>query len=167
MFDDDIPETEVPVEAKITSVGNASGARIPTKGLPPSVEFVRDRKDRGKPTAWVQVSTVNRSWKRAGKNVTYIEPGNKGGSQAKRTRIMKGLKAQKKVASLKMSTVKLNDDGNIEFVDGRHRFALLRDLGVTQVPVVLDESDATEFARSFGIERKGPLKVSLRKVSRR
>lgn len=39
-----------------------------------------------------------------------------------------------------MSEIRVNPDGSINFIDGRHRLAVLRDLGYTDVPIVVSNS---------------------------
>ena len=49
-----------------------------------------------------------------------------------------------------MATVALNDDGEISFTDGRHRFAWLRDHGLLALPMQFPPDQAEMIATRFG-----------------
>jgi ParB-like chromosome segregation protein Spo0J len=44
--------------------------------------------------------------------------------------------------------------GEASFVDGRHRFAVLRDLGLKTIPVTVAKEEATAFRRKYGAKRR-------------
>ena len=47
--------------------------------------------------------------------------------------------------------LKIHSDHEIQFQNGRHRFAVLRDRGVKQMPVMTFRDGAEEFRRRFGV----------------
>lgn len=50
--------------------------------------------------------------------------------------------------SIELSDVNVSSNGDISFVNGRHRYAWLRDKGVDPIPVAMD-NDSIENARRF------------------
>lgn len=49
-----------------------------------------------------------------------------------------------------MPHLSIDDDGALLFVDGRHRFAWVRDHGATALPVTTDPDGAAQLAAGFG-----------------
>lgn len=48
--------------------------------------------------------------------------------------------------------VTIDDDGLVDFDDGRHRFAVLRDMGVESIPVNVPKDQAEIFRKKFGVQ---------------
>lgn len=147
-------ETEVPTTSLIESV-KVGDESLSTRSLPGTIEMTGPE---SAASSWVQTSTLNRAWKRYGTG--YVKPG--GNDLKKRRALVSYLKRQGNGARLDMPVVRLDGD-NIEILKGRETFALLRDLGVTQVPVRVSASNVTRFSRTFGLARQGN-KLTLGKV---
>lgn len=52
---------------------------------------------------------------------------------------------------IEMPYVSVGADGQMSFEDGRHRFSVLRDMGVNKIPVMVDADSADEFSSRFGV----------------
>lgn len=59
------------------------------------------------------------------------------------------LKGETKTGDVAASLVNVSPDGRIDFVNGRHRYAVLRDLGAKQIPVSMDK-DSIPHAKRHG-----------------
>ncbi len=59
-------------------------------------------------------------------------------------------KARAESIPVEMPRMGLDADGNATVINGRHRFAVLRDEGVTALPVSVDKDAARKFKRKFG-----------------
>lgn len=79
----------------------------------------------------------------------YLPPGDEGPSEirGRRSGFAEFLKKGKPVQA---SRVSLQNDGSVYFVDGRHRFAVLRDRGAARVGVMVKRSQAKKFRQRFG-----------------
>jgi hypothetical protein len=53
-------------------------------------------------------------------------------------------------APIEMGRVNLAPDGTVSFEDGRHRFAVLREMGFRRLPFVVPAAEAGEFRTRFG-----------------
>ena len=51
---------------------------------------------------------------------------------------------------MKIPSLHINDKGEAEFNNGRHRFAVIRDSGATHIPVSLDTKEAYNNAKKHG-----------------
>ncbi len=89
------------------------------------------------------------------KDTGYYIPAGGGGAEIKGRRA--GFeKFLAKGQPIEAPRVTLDPDGTISFTDGRHRFSLLRDLGVTNVAVMVDESQAAAVASLYGATAPTP-----------
>jgi len=52
---------------------------------------------------------------------------------------------------IEASRVGFDWKGNVTFGNGRHRFSVLRDIGLDRIPIAVHNSDAKEFKRRFGV----------------
>lgn len=78
----------------------------------------------------------------------YIGPQGEGGISGRYERFGNWLKGGEAVG---MPEVCLNDKGEVAFINGRHRFAWMRDHGVKKLPVAVPAGDAKEVQAKFGI----------------
>jgi hypothetical protein len=61
----------------------------------------------------------------------------------------------KDAKSIEASNVSVNKDGGIVFGDGRHRYAVLRDMGLDELPIVMDK-ESIKNAKKFGYLSDSP-----------
>jgi hypothetical protein len=76
----------------------------------------------------------------------YVGKGGEGGIEGRYKGFENWLKDAK---SLTASNVSVNKDGGIVFGDGRHRYAVLRDMGLDKLPISMDK-ESIENAKKFG-----------------
>lgn len=99
----------------------------------------------GMRTIMVDPAKLDEAWK---KQDTYIPAGGGGAEMAgKRNSFQEFLATRKAIESSKSF---INKDGSVDFEDGRHRFSVLRDRGVSRVGMTVPEDQAEEFQRRFG-----------------
>jgi hypothetical protein len=147
-------------------LGQASPLLAPmTKGLPVGASI----KNVGKDSSAIQIGdrtipvTINRIDKKSGGELVNVNPsafdeafsktswqyvGEKGkdGISGRYEKFENFLKDAK---SIEASNVSVNKDGGIVFGDGRHRYAVLRDLGLDELPIVMDK-ESIKNAKKFG-----------------
>lgn len=99
-------------------------------------------------TVIVDVSKLNAAW--AKDHGFYLAPG----AEHVRGRIDEARRylerAQREGLPFDQSRATIDPDGTVSFADGRHRFAMLRDRGIAQLPISVPASQAEEFKRRFG-----------------
>jgi len=100
--------------------------------------------DRKYPMVMINVPAFDRGFARD--RGFYIGPGGSGDAIA--GRYQRFLEFLEKNDSMEASAVSVGEDGKVAFSNGRHRYAVLRDLGVTVMPVVV--LDGLENAERFG-----------------
>ena len=76
----------------------------------------------------------------------YVGKGGEGGIEGRYKGFENWLKDAK---SMTASNVSVNKDGGIVFGDGRHRYAVLRDMGLDKLPISMDK-DSIKNAKKFG-----------------
>jgi hypothetical protein len=76
----------------------------------------------------------------------YVGKGGEGGIEGRYKGFENWLKDAK---SMTASNVSVNKDGGIVFGDGRHRYAVLRDMGLDKLPISMDK-ESIENAKKFG-----------------
>jgi len=147
-------------------LGQAAPALAPlTKGLPVGASV----KNVGKDLSAIQIGdrtipvTINRIDKKSGGELVNVNPsafdeafsktswqyvGEKGkdGISGRYEKFENYLKDAK---SIEASNVSVNKDGGIVFGDGRHRYAVLRDMGLDELPIVMDK-ESIKNAKKFG-----------------
>jgi hypothetical protein len=101
-------------------------------------------------TVWVSVAKLDASWKK--RRVEYIGPGGTGPAIGDRYSRF-GIWLQRGEA-VWIPWVGLARDRQISFTDGRHRFAWLRDHGVTAVPIDVDPDEAKKIEKRFGTTKR-------------
>jgi hypothetical protein len=97
-------------------------------------------------TVWISAAKLDASWKR--RPVEYLGPGGTGPAIGDRYRRF-GIWLQRG-EPVWMPWVGLAADGDINFTDGRYRFAWLRDHGVTALPIDVDPDEAVTIEARFG-----------------
>jgi hypothetical protein len=153
-------------------LGQAAPALAPlTKGLPVGASI----KNVGKDLSAIQIGdrtipvTINRIDKKSGGELVNVNPsafdeafsktswqyvGEKGkeGISGRYEKFENFLKDAK---SIEASNVSVNKDGGIVFGDGRHRYAVLRDMGLDELPIVMDK-ESIKNAKKFGYLTDSP-----------
>ena len=96
---------------------------------------------------WVVVAKVDVSWRRD--QAAYIQPGGTmpPASRGKYEKVGNWVVSGRPVW---MSHVSLDDNGDVSFTDGRHRFAWMRGHGVRSLPVTTAPDQARAFRARFG-----------------
>jgi hypothetical protein len=143
----------------------SGGLDVPTDGLPESLAV------QGRPLApdaiggtyWVDVAALNAAWRAdaASYYISHDPPQGTydGGDQApeiagRRARFLEWLRGFGTRDAMEASMVSYTRYG-VDFTDGRHRFSVLRDLGIDRVPVTVladDEEKLQEFLARFGAD---------------
>jgi hypothetical protein len=133
--------------------------RLPRENAPaanpkdPTLLFTaseRSRRDRDV-MVWVSAAKLDRAWKKD--ESFYIAPGGTGPSSiGGRYQQFEGFltRARQIGTPVEMSQVYVDEAGGVSFVDGRHRFAVLRDQGVSKVPVAVSPDAALRMAELYG-----------------
>ena len=118
--------------------------------------FVPDRVYRDSETfvpVVVDVDKVDASFAKDGTGMSgnYIPPGGEGkrGCRAGFERWV-DTPSQEPIA-MSVLGLKVHSDREIQFLNGRHRFSVLRDRGVKTMPVMTFRDGAEEFRRRFGV----------------
>ena len=79
----------------------------------------------------------------------YIGAGGTGTESTTPKKYSAFAKFQKTAKSIEGALVQIDDQGRVKFQNGRHRFAYMRDNGVTSIPVVMD-AESRANAEKFG-----------------
>ena len=96
---------------------------------------------------WVSVSKLDAAWEAAGED--YIGHGGIGASIDGRYERF-GAWLRKNSGPVELPVVAMDDGNKLGFVDGRHRFAWLRDHGVRAMPVQVEVAQQQIFESQFG-----------------
>jgi len=102
-------------------------------------------------TLIVDVAKLDEVWAKDGGY--YLPPNEAGASEivGRRAGVAEYLKrAQREGMPFDQSQVVVDENGVVSFLDGRHRFAMLRDRGVKQVPVSVPAGDFEAMKERFG-----------------
>ena len=133
----------LPVGATIKNVGkDLSAIQIGDRTIPVTINRI-DKKSGGElvnvnPTAFDEAFSKT-SWQ-------YVGEKGKEGISGRYEKFENFLKDAK---SIEASNVSVNKDGGIVFGDGRHRYAVLRDMGLDELPIVMDK-ESIKNAKKFG-----------------
>ena len=143
----------LPVGATIKNVGkDLSAIQIGDRTIPVTINRI-DKKSGGElvnvnPTAFDEAFSKT-SWQ-------YVGEKGKEGISGRYEKFENFLKDAK---SIEASNVSVNKDGGIVFGDGRHRYAVLRDMGLDELPIVMDK-ESIKNAKKFGYLADTPKKPS-------
>lgn len=100
-------------------------------------------------TVWVDVDRLDRGFQRdAGFYIGASGQGAIPGRQADFRRFLSDADRH----AIEQPEVVVDPDGTVSFVNGRHRFSVLRDLGLTQIPVSVATGGVETARRLFGAE---------------
>jgi hypothetical protein len=91
---------------------------------------------------WVRPDRLDARW-----GVNRIEPSGKGAIEGRREGFERFLKEE---TPIQPPTVTIRKNGSVEFENGRHRFAVLRDRGVKEIPVSVDAEEAAALRSAIG-----------------
>jgi len=143
-----VSEAVQPGLATISAGGIKAALDAPTTSLSSgaTVSFIQHSiGGRHEVAVWVDPQRLDQDWQKdAG---YYLPPGeDKSGRAADFRRFLAKEKA------VEASRVVLGDDGEISFVDGRHRFSVLRDDGASRVAVMVPVDQVPEFEARYGAE---------------
>lgn len=115
---------------------------------PPGVEFTRHEKSgRGEVLVMVDPARLDAAYAR-GHPDYYIPRGGGGGEiKGRRAEFERFLAKGKPIQASRVTYDP--DEGSVDFIDGRHRFSVLRDLGVRAVGVMVPRKQADTFRELF------------------
>ena len=94
----------------------------------------------------ININKIDNSWKRTKDYIGKFNTIKSYSSKQKR------LNSKKDLIELKVSVppyIYLDNNGNIDFCNGRNRFANLRDSGVKEMPFVIETKDYKKFISAF------------------
>jgi|GEM_PF-2366298 len=133
---------DIGVEDELLSQEAARSKRQSDWIVPPA------RMEKGEAIVQVDVRALNDSWK---KNKTlYVGEGGEGEIAGRLKGVQSHIASGKTIES---PIVHVNQYGEVTFVDGRHRFATLRNMGERTVPVVMD-TQSRKHAEKAGLLEK-------------
>lgn len=98
----------------------------------------------------INVHALNAGWQKDADQ--YIPPGGSGGTKYRNALAFVQRAIAEKIP-VDMGRVTVDPDGTVSFTDGRHRFAAMRDLGATAIPVNVDPADAARLRTLYGAGR--------------
>jgi len=127
-------------------------------------EFVLPVRALNDAVVMVDVRKFDESWKMD--EQMHVGPGGTGHAMRGRyERFKEFLKEGKPIEMSEVSFYKNPETGQVEghFTNGRHRFAVLRDMGLKTMPVAVSKSQAEEFTGLFGSETKQETKQLVRR----
>jgi len=119
---------------------------IPTDKITHTIETMSSYKDLPKncKLAIMNVNDIDNSWK---KTRDYIGNFNTIKSYGSKQKL---LNSRKDLIELKVNVppyIYLDNNGNIDFCNGRNRFANLRDSGIQNMPFVIETKDYNKFIK--------------------
>jgi hypothetical protein len=136
----------LPVGASIQNVGkDLSAIQIGDRTIPVTINRI-DKKSGGQ-LVNVNPSAFDEAFSKTGWQ--YVGEKGKEGISGRYEKFENFLKDAK---SIEASNVSVNKDGGIVFGDGRHRYAVLRDMGLDELPIVMDKEsikNAKKWKRKF------------------
>jgi hypothetical protein len=139
----------LPVGASIQNVGkDLSAIKIGDRTIPVTINRI-DKKSGGE-LVNVNPSTFDEAFSKTGWQ--YVGEKGKEGISGRYEKFENYLKDAK---SIEASNVSVNKDGGIVFGDGRHRYAVLRDMGLDELPIVMDK-ESIKNAKKFGYLTDSP-----------
>jgi hypothetical protein len=102
---------------------------------------------------WVPADEVDQRWNTPDNKDFYIPPGGTENTIGQRyANAMTDVSGESPISAPEAT---VGEDGSVQFIDGRHRFAAMRDLGHTMVPLALDAESAKN-ARATGLVPQEP-----------
>lgn len=101
--------------------------------------------DQEKPYVLMDVDKLDQAWKKSGQ--AYVSKGGEGGISGRYELFAKFWTDGNTIIA---PLINVSKNGKVEFNNGRHRFAYLRDQGVKQIPVSIDADDL-ETAKKKGL----------------
>jgi hypothetical protein len=139
----------LPVGASIQNVGkDLSAIQIGDRTIPVTINRI-DKKSGGQ-LVNVNPSAFDEAFSKTGWQ--YVGEKGKQGISGRYEKFENFLKDAK---SIEASNVSVNKDGGIVFGDGRHRYAVLRDMGLDELPIVMDK-ESIKNAKKFGYLSDSP-----------
>jgi hypothetical protein len=139
----------LPVGASVKNVGkDLSAIQIGDRTIPVTINRI-DKKSGGE-LVNVNPSSFDEAFSKTGWQ--YVGEKGKDGISGRYEKFENYLKDAK---SIEASNVSVNKDGGIVFGDGRHRYAVLRDMGLDELPIVMDK-ESIKNAKKFGYLADSP-----------
>jgi hypothetical protein len=139
----------LPVGASIQNIGkDLSAIQIGDRTIPVTINRI-DKKSGGQ-LVNVNPSAFDEAFSKTGWQ--YVGEKGKQGISGRYEKFENFLKDAK---SIEASNVSVNKDGGIVFGDGRHRYAVLRDMGLDELPIVMDK-ESIKNAKKFGYLSDSP-----------
>jgi hypothetical protein len=94
---------------------------------------------------WIDIQALDHSW---AQDELHVGQGGEGGMKRRYDGFGRWIASA--TVPVQMPEVALSHRNEVAFTNGRHRFSWLRDHGAEAMPVLVDKSQAGEFARRFG-----------------
>lgn len=107
--------------------------------------FAPDITDQDDPYVLVDVGKVDQAWKKSGSG--YVGSTGEGGIAGRYDRFEKFWKEGHTIVA---PVISVRENGAVEFTNGRHRFAYLRDQGMKRIPVSMD-TEYLKLAKKFNL----------------
>ena len=106
-------------------------------------------------TIMVDASKLDAAWK-TGAGSLYIDQGGGGTSTiiGRREGVERFLESGKPIEA---SRIVVDQNGTVDFIDGRHRFSVLRDRGVKEMAVTLSKDDVVRAEHFLGAKKVVPI----------
>ena len=121
-----------------------TGIKVKVAGR--TVTIVKSKADKNNPLVVIDVAKFDAMF--AKERDFYIGPGGTGNTIRDRyKRFQEFLQSNNRIEA---STISVREDGRVDFINGRHRYAVMRDLGVARMPVVMTP-ESIEHAERLGL----------------
>ena len=136
---------------KPAAIAKAVSPLVAHPGLGVNFTPSRAAKSQRYATVWVDVAKLDEAFQQD--SGFAIKPGGEGAIPGRLEEFERFLaRAKAEGIAIEQSEVVVDKDGRISFVNGRHRFAVMRDMGVTAVPISVPRGQARRAEKFFGVE---------------
>jgi hypothetical protein len=149
------PKATDPLRPALAPTANRTYPATDHRSLGVAFRPSQRAKDNRHRTVLIDVRKFDRSWQG---DADFAIPPRGGGAEIRGRRrgfLSFLLRALGRDTAIEVPEVYLNADGGAAINDGRHRFSVLRDLGLRYVPVTVSRRQAAQVAERFGYH--GPL----------
>ena len=155
-----VPAEEKKVETKVPSLESAPKVNLHDREIPITLNKVDERNG----DQLVEVNTKPFEEKFQKDESMYVGP--KGTANAIKGRYGRFEEFSKTAPSIEAPTVSVNKDGNVIFGNGRHRYAYMRDQGLSKIPMAMD-AESIANAKKFGYigEQKAEVAPPAEKIA--
>lgn len=133
------PMVEKPVEKPVVKEFEGRQVKVTEEGT----DYVQPLNRPDKVLVEIPVEKIDEAWKKQPEN--YLPTKETGTTEIKGRREAFQEWESKRDQPIESPTPYINEDGSVEFIDGRHRFAVLRDRGDKTVVVAVDQNQVENF----------------------